>query len=49
MTIDGKEIAEFESAYEAMRKTGVHQQNISSCCSGKRKTAQGYTWKHKGA
>lgn len=46
-TKDGKKIAEYESSYEAMRQTGFCQQNISSCCVGKRKSANGYVWKHK--
>ena len=44
---DGEIIAEYESSHEAMRQTGFRQQNISSCCVGKRKTAYGYIWRHK--
>ena len=34
------------STYEAERKTGVHQTNISHVCLGKRKTAGGYHWEY---
>jgi len=43
-TIDGNFIDKFFSAYEATRRTGVPQQNISKCCNKKRKTAGGFTW-----
>lgn len=35
---------EYISTGEAARKTGVSQQNISSVCRGKRKTAGGFFW-----
>jgi hypothetical protein len=35
----------FAGAREAERKTGVSYQHISSCCTGKQKTAGGYVWK----
>jgi hypothetical protein len=36
--------AVYPSACEAARTTGLYQQNISSCCLGKRKTAGGLHW-----
>ena len=35
----------FESTYDAQRKTGVYQSNISNVCNGKLRTAGGYHWK----
>ncbi len=40
-------IAEFVSTREASRKTGVYQQNISSVCNSKLKSAGGFIWKFK--
>jgi hypothetical protein len=36
---------EYSSVSEAYRQTGVHQSNISRCCSGELKRAGNYTWK----
>lgn len=36
----------FDSIGEAERKTGIRQQNIGACCSGKLKTAGKYHWKY---
>lgn len=47
MTLDDIIIAEFESAHEAKRQTGVCQSHISECCLGKRRTANGYKWQFK--
>jgi hypothetical protein len=46
---DGNLIAEFDSATEAQRKTGIKQSNISKCCLGRKyfRTAGGYVWKFK--
>ena len=38
----------FKSSHEAERQTGANQQNIISCCQGKRKRAGGFHWKYKG-
>ena len=48
-TKDGQFVAEYESAKEAERKTGIHQGNISSCCLGRKhhKSAGNYKWKYK--
>jgi hypothetical protein len=35
----------FDSAMEASRQTGINKGNISSCLSGKLKTAGGFTWR----
>ena len=40
-------IKEYSSIREAEKQTGVRNQNISSCCLGKAKTAGGYIWKYK--
>lgn len=40
-------IAEFESAREAERVTGAIFSKICLACSGKRKTAGGFSWKYK--
>ena len=37
----------FSSMKEASLKTGALQSHISSCCSGKRKSAGGYKWRIK--
>lgn len=57
-TLDGEFVAEYPSAKEAERQTGVHCQRISECCNkvmfkgknGKKyvyKSAGGYIWKFK--
>jgi hypothetical protein len=40
-------INEFENARFAYEETGIHYKNISRCCLGKRKTANGFIWKFK--
>lgn len=45
MDIDGNELAIFESAKEAQRKTKTKDSNIVMCCKGIRKTANGYKWR----
>lgn len=46
-SITGQIIAEYGAIIEAARSTGVHSGDISSCCSGRRKTAGGFVWKQK--
>ena len=41
-------INEYYGISEASRKTNTNLCNISQCCKGKRKTANGYIWKFKG-
>lgn len=43
----GNFIKEWESAAEVERQLKISNGNISSCCSGKRKTAGSYIWKYK--
>lgn len=43
-SIDGDYIAEFPSAAEADRQTGITYTAISLCCNGKRKQAGNYQW-----
>lgn len=46
---DGKIIAEYYGACDAMRKTGIYSRNITACCRGDYgyKHAGGYEWKYK--
>lgn len=46
-TLDMVFVAEYPSAREASRQTGVDYGNIKHCCNGKFKTAGGYIWKYK--
>lgn len=36
----------YGSALEAEMQLGINRGNIGSCCTGKRKTAGGFTWRH---
>jgi len=40
----GEFVKTFQSAYDAFRKTGINRGNISSCCTGRRKSVGGYRW-----
>ena len=42
--VDGEEKYRFKSVSQAVKETGIHQGNISSCLTGKRKTAGGFNW-----
>jgi len=44
--LDGTHICTWFSTIEIERELGYANQNISSCCRGKRKTAYGYIWKY---
>lgn len=44
MDLDGKWLADFESASEAARILNMSQTSISKCCLGERKSAGGYLW-----
>ena len=46
-SLEGKLISTFSSQGEASRKTGVLQQNISSCIRHRLNNTGGYIWKHK--
>ena len=43
----GKFIAEYKSAREAWKQTGISDTTIGLVCKGKGKTAGGYIWKYK--
>lgn len=45
-TLDGELIAEYPSTMEVERQLGYSQGNISQCCNGKLKTANGYIWRY---
>ncbi len=45
-TKSGKFVAEHYSTHQASRTTGIHQGNISQCCTGKRSFAGNYVWNH---
>lgn len=45
-SLEGEFIKEFPSASEIQRQLGFANNNISSCCLGKRKTSNGYIWKY---
>jgi group I intron endonuclease len=36
----------YHSALDAEMQLGINRGNIGSCCTGKRKTAGGFTWRH---
>ena len=44
--LDGNFIKEYNSVTEAAKYTGGYKSTISACCSGKVKSACGFTWKY---
>lgn len=46
--LQGNFIREWRSSMEVERELSISHNNIGSVCNGKRKTAGGYIWKHKG-
>ena len=46
-TKDGEFVSEYISVAKADKITGISHCHISSVCTGKRKTAGGYVWRHK--
>lgn len=46
LTMDGKLVRIWFSAADAIRENGYDKSSVSSCCTGKRKTAYGYKWMH---
>lgn len=56
-TLDGEFVAEYPSAMEAERQTGIYHSSISSCCKNRKymkygkeyfiKSAGGYIWRYK--
>lgn len=47
LSLDGEYIAEFKSAMQASKLTGINRASIYNCCIGKNKTAGGYKWIYK--
>lgn len=45
-TKQGVLVRAFYSSAEAFRVTGISQGNISSCCTGARKSCGGFVWRH---
>lgn len=46
-TLNGQFVAEYPSAAEAERQTGIHRSKIVLVCQGKRNKTGGYIWKYK--
>ena len=46
MTMDGQEIATFDSIVEAEEKTGCRATSIQNCCVGRFKSSLGYRWRY---
>lgn len=46
-TLDGKFVKKWKSVIDVQRNLGYSCGNISSCCLGKRKSANGFIWKYK--
>ena len=47
LNLEGVKVAEYSSATEADRQTGVNHASIGRCCSGIQKTAGGFKWMYK--
>lgn len=46
LTLHGELVKIYPSLHEITRQTGYSFKNISSCCSGRRKTSYGYRWEY---
>ena len=46
-TKSGEFVREWKSATDVERNLGYYSQNISSCCTGKRKNAHNFIWRYK--
>ena len=46
LSLDGEFVAQFVSAHEAQRNTGIRNGNISRCCNGHTKSSGGYKWQY---
>lgn len=46
LTKNGEYIATYQGAMQVEKDLGFNNSNISSCCNGKRKTANGYKWQY---
>lgn len=49
LTKEGEFVAEYSSAKEAKRQTGIDDTTIGLVCKGRGKTAGGFVWKYKNA
>ena len=47
LSLKGEFIKEYTSLSNAERETGIPRGNITSCLTGKNKTAGGYKWEYK--
>lgn len=47
MYFESRLVKTFKSVSAAVKETGLNQANISSCLTGRRKTAGGHTWKYE--
>ena len=47
LTMDGEYVAEYPSASEAQRQTGINNCNISACIHGRLKSAGGFLWQFR--
>jgi hypothetical protein len=47
LDLDGNFIAEYPTATEASRCSGIARRNISACCCGDQKSASGFMWVKK--
>lgn len=47
LSLEGKEIAVFDKMKDAAKKTGTNYGDISNCCRGRKKTANGFIWKYE--
>lgn len=45
-TMDGKEVARWESTMEVERTLGFKNTNIGACCNGRMKRAYGFIWRY---
>ncbi len=46
-TKDGEFVREWKSTHDVERNLGYYNQNISSCCTGRYKSAYSFIWKYK--
>ena len=46
LSLDGKKLNIFPSAYEAWKQTGCNHRHISEVCQGKRRTTGGFKWEY---
>lgn len=46
-TLEGNFVAEFDSATQASKTTGIRKSGIIMCCNHQRKTCGGFKWEHK--